>query len=126
VAVIGMSTCHIGAERLSDGWYFSQSKLKFLYQLFVFMFIMFYTSLTVLALIKFKIKKRFCTYTNIKIVALSFILFIPLSTQVQRVYNHFKRVEVYLNPEKSQCTDTESPMLVFQKIQNNAYNLLCS
>lgn len=75
-----MSSCNLGAEKLSNGTYLSQSKLKFLYLIFVFMYLVFFTSVIVLAAIKFQIKRRYFTYTNIKILTLSFILYVPLST----------------------------------------------
>lgn len=84
-SVIGMCSIYYAIEKVSNGWYLAQKSLKFLFFIFVVLYLIFYIGLFVTAMIKYRIKQKLCTYTNMKIIILSYLIFIPLSSMVDRL-----------------------------------------
>lgn len=84
-SVTGMCGIYYAIEKVSNGWYLAQNGLKVLFFIFVVLFLVFYVGLFVTAMIKYQIKKKLCTYTNMKIIFLSYIIFVPLSSMVDRI-----------------------------------------
>lgn len=116
VATIGMVTVNIGMNTASDGFYLAQSKLRFLYLIFILMFLVFYTTLVVFALTKYSLKRKMCTFTNIKIIVLSIVLLYPLSDEVGKMNERYSAMKTLVEPRSVNCADSESPMYVFSKI----------
>ena len=59
-----------------------QKSLGFLFSIFVMMYIVFYVALVFAAFMKYSVKKKLCTWTNTKILVVSYVLFYPLSDAV--------------------------------------------
>ena len=127
VATVGMvATLYIN-ESVSKGWFLADGHIKFLFTLFVLMFLIFYILLVIHAILKQSIKKTVCRATNFKILILSVVLFYPLSWQVDRVNIMKDEMEILLNSESEmQCLNPESPLSILDKIVTESYALLCS
>jgi hypothetical protein len=90
------------------------------------MYLFFYTALFSTAMIKFSIKRKLCTYTNLKIIMVSVLVVIPLSSMVERIDKKYKAIESIIQPNEQSCLAINSPMTVFSKVLKDSYELTCS
>jgi hypothetical protein len=76
----------------SRGWYINQKTISVLFKLSCFFLILFYTAMVALVILKYSVKRKLCTVTNVKLLSVSFILFYPLSWQVDKIRSHKQEV----------------------------------
>ena len=88
--MIGM---HYAMVAQSNNWYFGNANIVFLFKLAAFFVISLYSGLAIMALLKYSVKRRLCSVTNIKIIVISVLLFYPLSWQVNKIRKHKETME---------------------------------
>jgi hypothetical protein len=108
--MVGMHYLMINQSR---GWYLGNGHISFLFKFFCFFVIAFYTALAVLALLKFSVKRKLCTVTNLKIFIVSVLLFYPLSWQVNKLRKHKEAMEKLIANKHETCLNPDSPMRFF-------------
>ena len=126
ISVGGMIGMQYLMEKWTNGFFLGQGNIRFLFKIFLALFLVFYCLLVTTALLKYVAKRRLCTKTNWKIVILSVLAIYPLSWKAKDTRETRSYIKSLLEPSEKSCSNKNSPLYFMNLITDQGYHVLCS